>query len=246
MHFYLFDSFLTDPKYKKILEEIENRILDLDIGGRILHLTVLRDFETSLNAGLQDKYTTLVIVGDDRTLTKAINILAGQKKPLGIIPVGENLEICRTLGIPEGLEAIDLIANRLIEKIDLGIANKHYFISSVKGEKADFSITCDDQYDIELSTEQKFCICNLTCLEQQISNPHDGLLETIIYSQKKNFFGKIKTKLDSYFQNAKLIIKSRGESAPVIVDNGEVLKTPVNLEVLSGGLSLIVGRERRF
>lgn len=246
MHFYLFDSFLSDPKYKKILTEIENRTLDLDIGGRIVHLTALRDFKTSLQTGLQDKYTTLVVVGDDKTLNKAINALSGCDKPLGIIPIGENLKTCKAMGIPEGIEAIDIVANRLIEKIDLGLANKNYFISSVSGEGHDFSIECDDQYSVELSKEQKFSVCNLSHVDKQISNPCDGLLETIIYTEKKKFFGGIKITPDSHFQNKKLVIKSREKSAPIVIDNGEILKTPVSLEILPKKLKLIVGRGRKF
>src|SRR6056297_2182747 len=100
MHFYLFDSFLSGPKYKKILDEIESRILDLDIGGPMSHLTVLRSFEQSLKTGLQDKFHTIVVVGNDKTLNKAINLLADKNKPLGIIPVGDNTEICKALGMP--------------------------------------------------------------------------------------------------------------------------------------------------
>ena len=56
MHFYLFDAFLANPAYKKDLEEIENRILDLGIGGRSTYLSVLKSFEDSLirAAGFQN------------------------------------------------------------------------------------------------------------------------------------------------------------------------------------------------
>ena len=246
MHFYLFDSFLADPKYKKILEEIENRTLSLDISGRTLRLTVLRDFKKSLSSGIENKCTTVIVIGDDKTLYKAINALAGKEIPLGIIPVGENVEICKTLGIPYGVEAVDVIANRLIEKIDLGFANKRYFISSLYGELHNFSITGDDQYEIELSKEQKFQTCNLKHFEDQISNPQDNLFETIIYNEKKSFFGKTKITSDSVFRNQKLTIKSREKSAPIIIDNNETLKTPVTATVVPKCLNMIVGRNRKF
>lgn len=246
MYFYLFDSFLADPKYKKILEEIEGRILDLDIGGRDIHLTVLRDFATSIKTGLDDRYTTIIVVGDDHTLNKAVNVLAGQDKPLGIIPIGDDLEICKNLGLPEEVEAVDVIANRLIEKIDLGKANKNYFIASAEGKGHNFIINGDNQYDIEISPNQNFKIANLACLNDRSANPEDNALETFVYNRKKKFLGKDKITLDSRFANRKLKIKSRGKSAPITLDKKTVLKTPLEIEVIPKAINVIVGRERKF
>lgn len=247
MHFYLFDSFLTDKKYKKRIIEIENRISELGIEGKYTHLTVLKNFNTSLHNAIDRELKTIVVIGNDKTIYKAINALADVPITLGIIPLGKQCKIAQYLGIPENKLAVDIVANRLTEKLDLGKINNHYFISSVQAGEGQFFLDFDGKYEINLTPDQTFSINNLGKIDSHICNPKDGLLETMIFLQAKSFFSGISQKFDSVFHNKKIrIIASDKKSSPLILDHSQILKTPAEVKIAPKKIKVIVGRKRVF
>jgi diacylglycerol kinase (ATP) len=63
------------------------------------------DFEElrdSARAALRDKPDALVVVGGDGMVSLGVNLLAGSRIPLGIIPSGTGNDMARGLGIPVG------------------------------------------------------------------------------------------------------------------------------------------------
>ena len=121
MYFYIYDQFVQEKKYQSLLAKIENRLTDLEIQGKIGRLTLLNNSEDLIKKAVADGANTIVAVGDDYTVGKIIDVIAYFPNVcLGIIPIGSHLKIARTLGISNGIEACNILASRIIKKIDLG------------------------------------------------------------------------------------------------------------------------------
>ena len=100
MHIYIYDSFVNQKKYDKILARIETRITDLELNGKISRLGVMKNIPDIVSNELKRGAKTIIAVGNDKTINQVINSLAGSQVPLGIIPIGrENNQISFALGI---------------------------------------------------------------------------------------------------------------------------------------------------
>src|SRR3989338_6787266 len=89
MYFYVYDSFLQDKKYAKILAEIEAKLIDLSIQGRTTKLNILNDMRELIGDAVRRGAETVVVLGDDKTVGRAINAIANLNVTLGVIPVGQ-------------------------------------------------------------------------------------------------------------------------------------------------------------
>ncbi|MGE5248797.1 MAG: diacylglycerol/lipid kinase family protein [Bacteroidota bacterium] len=82
---------------------------------------------------VKDGYRWIIAMGGDGTLEAVLSALVGSKARLGIIPVGSQNNVAKSLGIPIDVEqACALIATGNTRKLDLGQARmkkgrKHYF-----------------------------------------------------------------------------------------------------------------------
>jgi diacylglycerol kinase family enzyme len=77
----------------------------------------------------------VVAFGGDGTVNEAANGLAGSSVPLSILPGGCTNVVCRMLGVPtdvvDAAEHLLSLADRLDpRRIDLGLVNERYFVSS--------------------------------------------------------------------------------------------------------------------
>lgn len=78
----------------------------------------------------KDEVDLVIIAGGDTALSAAVNALVETQLPLGIIPLGKNNYLAKSLGIPRNLhQACQFIATGNIEHIDLGWVNGKYFIN---------------------------------------------------------------------------------------------------------------------
>jgi diacylglycerol kinase (ATP) len=73
-------------------------------GHEVLALTEpdFEELQDSANAALRDKPDALIVVGGDGMVSLGVNLLAGSRIPLGIIPSGTGNDMARGLGIPIG------------------------------------------------------------------------------------------------------------------------------------------------
>lgn len=262
MYFYLYDSFLRDKRYEKVLGLIEARVADLGIKGRTVKLTVLQQLEESLKEAIDRGAKTIIIVGNDKTVSRAINIIAGFKNvTLGIIPIGGDNEMAKILGIPTEELACDVISNRLIDILDVGRINEQYFLGKVEIGNGGVSLECDGVYRIEPREEvKKIIINNFGYYSERRINPKDGSLEILIkqgIKKRKGFFYFFKEKgdgFDSIFVNKYIRITSTlvdekdggTKEKPINIDNVKIIKTPAKIDVAPRRLKVIVGKERKF
>ncbi|HUT22345.1 MAG TPA: diacylglycerol kinase family protein [Candidatus Bipolaricaulota bacterium] len=261
MYYYLYDSFLSDAKYEKIIDRIRTRLLDLEIQGKPGHLSLLKSANELIEDEVKNGIKTVVVVGNDKTFLKVINIVAKHNLTLGIIPIGEDNFIAESLGIPPQELACDILAARKVEVIDLGLANDVYFFSDIKIEKnlSRIGIKKDTYSIIPQASCQKVQIFNFCYKKEDIANnrilekinPQDGLVDIVTIEKGNRVTGFLKSKKNN-FKYSKTILPSKEleiksfEYLPVKLDNSYVLKTPIKVKVAEKKLKLIVGRYRKF
>lgn len=251
MYLYIYDSFLADKKYSPLLAQIEARLLELGINGRIEKLTILKNLKEMVEDGIKKGAETLVVVGDDTTLGKVISYIAPFKKIiLGYIPLGPKLKIPPLFGIPIGEKACDILSKRIIQKFDLGKVNEKYFLFSLNvANKENVKIECDGRYTIQaINPASSLKICNLGLVnEGTFFNPGDGRLEAVVMKENSGWriFGA-SFKKDSVFPFKKAKIKCETDCVPLVIDGGTIVKTPAEVSVVPKRLNIIVGKERKI
>jgi diacylglycerol kinase family enzyme len=257
MYLYLYDSFLIDQKYRKLIDRIETRLTDLGINGKMVRLTILKNAGEVIKDYLRQGVQTVVAVGGDHLLSESAIAAAGTEAALGFIPVGES-SLAEILGVPQDVYACDTISGRRLKTIDLGKINDQYFLSSVQIDSPDVTLKCNGSYQIAPISVQAIKIINLDWLnfvlpkaaieiQKEVSSPQDGLLEILLIkkSQVTLPFLKKTAKKDSLFYVKKLYVEAKGEKgAPLIVDGERIFKTPALIEVKPKCLKIIVGRDR--
>ena len=87
------------------------------------------EIERLAHSAVERGYETVIVAGGDGTLNAAIQALAHQPTALGVIPIGTTNVWAREMGIPLNIQtACDTLLNGEIAQVDLGQANKRYFI----------------------------------------------------------------------------------------------------------------------
>lgn len=254
MYLYIYDSFLNNKKYAGVLARIESRLADLDIKGKICRLSILKNMKEVVEDGVNQGIKTVVAVGDDLTFSKIVNIIADLDITLGLIPVNGKSKIAHILGIPNNEYACEVLAQRLIKKLDLGKINQQYFIDSATITSPEVTLEFDNYKISPVTKHSLVSLCNLgflsgnqTIYKERLSNPADGLLEAVVAPLKKGILNKLKgTIKQSIFPFTKIKVGSTGEPAAIVIDQQAVSKTPAIVTVAPKKLNVIVGSKRLF
>ena len=267
MYFYLYDSFLQDKKYNKLLSEIEARVIDLSIQGRTTKLNILNDMKETIADAAKRGAQTVVVLGDDKTVSKAINSIVDLEVILGIIPLGRENTLARHLGIPDGIAACEVLSQRIKEQIDVARVNGNYFTFYLKALLPNIKIISPDRkYSITpLSPDMQISVCNFKpsdfkLLREETGSsffiPQDGRLELVIKgppdsSLLDKIFSKKVDKIGDYtilpFEKIRLeSAQPDQQEVKLILDSDKIIKTPAQIEVLPRRVKVIVGKERLF
>jgi len=132
MHIYIFDQYLNQKKYERIVAKIETRLTDLGLNGKNCHVGPLKSLRSIVVEELRNTPKTIVAVGNNGTLNQVINSIGESDAVVGIIPVGGNNSIAESFGIKDEDQACNVLSARLMEKIDLGKINNQYFLSNAR------------------------------------------------------------------------------------------------------------------
>lgn len=252
-YFYFYDDFVNDRKYQLEVNKIETRLLELGLNGRKERLSVLKNAGEIITDGIKRGAKTIIVIGNDATMSKVISIVAEHPSVvLGMIPVGPNQRIADLLGIPEGVEACNILSKRIMMQVDLGKVNDNYFLFSLDLPAGDVTVKCDNKYSLSVTgSDAHFHICNIAGLTdgteaQAHCNPTDGKLEAIVSDKREGWsIFKKQFNRDSVFKIKRATI-SAAEETTVIADGQTMIKTPATVEVVPKKLRLIVGRQRQF
>src|SRR3989338_3168673 len=249
MNIFIYDSFLNQKKYDRLLARIETRITDLGLNGKISRLSLMRNIGDTVNNELKRGAKTIIAVGNNKTVNQIINSLAGSAVPLSIIPIGEeNNDIARGLGIESIDQACDILSARLLTRLDLGLANQAYFLSNATIENQGTVVDMSDNYTIEVAKTGLIHVLNLANAKIKLPAkvkvaPDDGILELVISAQgKKNIFSKQADQ--SIFKISKITINN--PKAQLILDGAIPISTPATISVVKKILNVIVGKNRNF
>jgi len=250
MYHYIYDSFLSDPKHAKLLSQIENRLTDLGIYGNVHRLALFKSMKGTIQDAVRRGAKTIIAVGDDGTVAKAIDAVAEfSGVSFGAIPVGEKHTIAQLLGIPLGVEACDVLSARLVEDLDLGKVNSHYFLTSLE-VPGQVNAECDGQYTVSPVAGGHIRVCNLSMGERHTSDPRDGRLETMVRTATRGFFSSmfrpaLATAGLSVFPTQKVVIRAEGKAQMTAIADGQpYADAEFRIEVMPKRLKVIVGKAR--
>lgn len=251
MFFYLYDKITQDKKLEGVLTQVEHRLIDLGINGRVERMAIFKNMRELIEDAIKRDAHTVVAVGNDATFSKALSAVAPfPAVSLGFIPMVEDTVFGKLLGIPTGPAACDLLSKRLLLQADLGRLQKTFFITSAEvAQHASVSVACDGLYSISaLKPDTAIRIDTIGPVLTQglgrLARADDGKLEVVLTpSGPKGMFSRKTGETASVFPATHIKITA-AESLPVSVDGEVVAKTPCEIEVIPRAVKLIVGKDR--
>lgn len=246
MYAYIFDSFLQERKYQHEVVQIENRLATLGIQGKSEKMTILKNIQEAAKQAMKRGATTLVVIGNDETITKVLPHVIGTSVTFGIIPVGPHQTIASILGIPTGVSACDTLSRRVVRHIDLGKAGASYFLFHMTAP-ANVQVDCGSYSVTSLDPNGTITIANFP-IDGQGGKPDDGVLELMVVpgEEKRGWGGLKRRPQGSIFPVKKVKIHATGIPAHLTLDGQTTVKTPMTIEIADAKLEVIVGKERAF
>lgn len=259
MYFYFYDKFVQDKKYEVVLTKIETRLIELGINGRIEKLSLFKNIRELIADGIKKGAHTIVAVGNDRTLSTVVNIVAPYTDvSLGYIPVAEGTHFAKVLGISAGDKACDVLSKRLYKKFDLGRIKDFYFLGSLElPTHTRLELQCDDSYTVSATqqTNELFILnmgrvvgADVDLANLRLAASDDSRLEVVIAPLARRKFFSRRAKYaypESVFRVKNLEIKMKnGETAEISADQIAKFQTPCAVAVEPKALKMIVGKER--
>lgn len=256
MYHYIYDIFLNDEKYNKVLQKIEQRLSTLGIFAKKTQMTLLKSLKEIVieeyNLGMRN----FVAVGNDESFFNLINAVGDYDVTVGYIPVFFANGMAKEFGIPQDEFACDVLSSRITKEIDLGKINHYHFLTGVKIFAKNCILLCDESYKIELgNSEASIEIINLnthSMLPDMINkiNSEDGKLNLVIKSPARpersilNLFRK--SRCSTSFFTVDTIKISSAEEVKVVVDGFRTVKLPLLFCVKKKKIKIIVGKDRKI
>lgn len=252
MFFYLYDSFVLDKKYTPILDRIEGRIIELGINGRVEKLTALRNIKEIIEQGIKTGAHTIVVVGNDHTFLRALQVVAQHNCALGYLPIGENT-LGSVFGINDPIEGCNTLSRRITKQLPLGKVNQTYFLTEATGEfPAGTHLRCNEQWNLITKTEATHCsIANLGNLNTTATHydiPDQAQLQVTLQPQgpASTWLRKAKPLHPTTVSVNKVTIDHPEQAVAVRLDNTTIIKSPVTLSVKPKAIKIIVGKQRKI
>lgn len=251
MYQYIYDAFLGQRQYAKILAEIENRLTDLGIHGRVDRLSPLKSVAEAVDDGVRRGIKTVVAVGNDETLKKVIEVAPNYKVTVGVIPLGSPNRMARLLGVPDGADACETLSARRTVTIDVGKVNGQYFLSSLVIPAGRVTLDCEGKYRVTSVGVAAVHICNLAAVggrdePYHISDPCDGFLDAIIEPTVGRFPWQKKNKAAPTILPLRRISVTSHKPFSVVADGRQMRNSIMHIEVLPLKLKIIAGKQRVF
>ncbi len=254
MYVYLYDNFVRQSAFKSVIKAIEIRLTDYGLAGKIIRLNNYSDAKPIIEEEIKRGAKTIVMVGNDETFGNVLSRSAASECVFGFLPVGGNNSIATVLGIPEGVEACQVLAKRRREKLDVGLVNNRYFVSQVRVLPAKVSVVYDDLFKVSAQNLLEVVICNLKPLVfkknprdmvVQTVHPQDGKLEAFLRPLTKRRFWRYTFEEPSIFPFEEMHIEGT-EPFQVETDGKLTKEIKLHIRLAHSRIDMIVGRERQF
>jgi len=254
MYVYLYDNYLNNKKYHSILKQIEIRLVDYGIAGKILRLNSYVDVKPVIDDEIKRGAKCVVIVGNDRTFGHVLSHGATSHCVFGFLPIGPDNTIGGVLGIPEGVESAGVLARRRKEKLDVGWFNNRYFVSQLHVPPAKVRVVYDERFQVSTPYKMEVVVCNFQPFywkrhkkdsEEFVVHPQDDKLEAFLRPLTKTGWFGYKYEDPSIFPFEEMEII--GESPFVVEADGKATKeVKVKIKLAKDKIDMIVGRDRKF
>lgn len=254
MYVYLYDNFLKHRKFQSVLKNIETRLTDFGIAGKIVRLQRFTNPKFLIDDEIRRGVTTVVIVGNDDTLARVLSRAATCETTFGFIPVGPENTMAEVLGIPIGDPACVVLSKRRKIKLDIGWLNNRYFISRLYVPPSNIRVTYDDLFTVSAGPPgMELVVCNLQPFTWKKGgeaigtvHPQDGKLEAFIRPLvKKGLFGKHTYEDPSIFPFQEMLVTSK-KPFPLHIDGRVSKETKVKIRLARKKVEMIVGKDRKF
>jgi diacylglycerol kinase family enzyme len=203
MYYYIFDpTKLSQKSFERIQNQLYSCLSEYRIGGDISRVTGIRTVQQLVDIAFDRGVKTLVVIGTDDTLQEAISAVRDRDVTLGYVPV-EDSELSRIFGL-SGIDAsCRTIAQRRVELLDMGVANKNWFFSRLSfgdleqagGGFLGMSILrratlntyevrflADGKYNAQIKAVAGLIINSRdkSCGDVRLADPTDGLLDMLL------------------------------------------------------------------
>lgn len=250
---YLYDEFVHEPEHRKELDEVEAAMANRSIGGRMIRMGMFRQAKEMVAEVVRSGAQNLVIVGNDATLSKMIFHAPDLGATVGYVPIGEGSRISTMLGISRGQAAVDVLAARLIENLDIGRVAGRFFLTEVSVSNPLASLSIEGRFSVSAPPGGTMIVRNLGLPEssgQASADPKDGQLELVVEQPelpKRGFWRQAesenRSKTHLFFREGLLA----GDKVIQVSVDGQLLEGvdfPISIE--PGRLRFITGRRRLF
>jgi hypothetical protein len=258
MHIYIYDSFVNEKKHETAIAQIETRITDLGLNGKIIRLGIMNSVFDSIAEEIKRGAKTIIVVGDDKIFNQAVNALAhlqaeeplARTTPLGFIPLGAKSTLAPFFGIQPAVAACDVLAARRVEKLDLGRVKQNFFLTQAVVPIGQTKIEINQSYSIEILSSGEIYIINLPLLpdwpKEITVSPQDNSLELFIKTKKGKFLPfQSESARPSVLNFNKLLITNAANNK-ILLDNVLPVDLPAEISLAPEKINLIVGKNRAF
>ncbi len=246
MNLFIYDEYINTSRYKKTINNLETRLTDLGLSGKIVRLNNIRNIQSLLHQEIRAGIKNIYIVGNNESVIKVITPLLSDDLSdllrdsliLSIIPIGNHRQsIAYSMGVMNSQEACNVILARLIKKIDLGLADECLFINKLEifNSTLELNLFTDYSFNVIKKTNIKIYNVpdNLDLKKNTNILPNDGLLDLLINKKGDT----------SYINFNKAKIKGVSEA---LLDDYLKIKNPSFVRISNIKLNFIVGKNRSF
>ncbi|MDO8499762.1 MAG: hypothetical protein Q7S66_03830 [bacterium] len=254
MYVYLYDNFLHQKKFISLVKAMEVRLTDYGIAGKILHLNNYLDTKPVIDDEIKRGAKTIVIVGNNKTFGHVLSRGATCDCVFGFLPVGPDNTIAEILGIPIGIDAVDVLAKRRKERLDIGWMNSRFFVSQLHIFPAKLQVTYDERFRVTANDKMEVVVCNLQPFywkknkkdsEEQVVHPQDGKLEAFLRPLTKTGWWGYKYEEPSVFPFEEMEITGK-EAFAVEADGKTSKEVKIKIKLAKNKIEMVVGRNRKF
>lgn len=248
MYCYIYDEFVQDKRYEKDLLSLETRLTDLGIEGKIIRLALFRDPSELVRDAIVRGATTIIAVGGDATVRKILDVVTQSGAVLGLIPIGEPSTLAKIFGLPGGIASCDILSQRIIETIDLGVVNDRSFLHCLSAPHFSAEMVCDGQYRLQPKEAGALEVRNIggpDLSKDSMADPRDGVLDTVVRVGTKRGFFRRKRVGETVLPLRSLQIRSK-EPIEIFADGEALSATDFEITIVPNRLPVITGRKRLF
>lgn len=242
---YVYDECLIDKRFDRELQQVENELARRGIEGTTMRASSLCGAKQVVSQFAKQGIKNLILVGTDNLVRTVTPLLPELQTTVGFLPIGPSL-IGSLLGIPSGPKAVDVIAARLVETLDMGQVNGQAFLLDIVAPQTTAGIDVGGSYRLRPSFKGAIAIRNLATAGQDgmLVNPKDGQLEIVIQAETPSERGWPWAK--KQLTETKVFL-SKGTMASeqpfkIFVDGQAYEGSTFHFSVLPSKLTLITGR----